>query len=703
MIRSDFKQNFSFNSDNRINLVLAVIFLLCLLMIGRLFYLQVINHDYYTALAASQHEMTAKLMPQRGKIFLQNPNDEENKLYPAATNKDFALIYIVPKDIIDKDKVIESLYYFFKKTAVEKEVDDLLKAQELDRLNQQLTLIANYTETEKKQAEAQISYEHEQFITDYSYLKIKEERRQEMINDRKQAIVTEYLKAFNKENDPYEEVQKKVDLDVTKQFHLSLLSDDWQSSKVKPESMELKNNQMYIKDVEVKTGKENYALLDYPGVGYIIETGRYYQDDNVGSQLLGFVGYGDAEPHGSYGLEGFFDNELFGRYGTVTSEHGAGGLMIINNREAQPKQDGDDLVLTIDHSAQYFVCNKIKESVEHYNAESGTIIVMNPKTGALLALCSYPDFDPNNYGEVKDPFLYNNPAIFDEYEPGSVMKPVTMASAVDQGKVTPTTTYFDDGYLMIDGWKKPVKNFDFDTAGGHGITNMIAVLEQSLNTGAVFAMRSIGGQTFADYVKAFGFGDKTGIELEGESSGNVSTIFGKKNRPVAEIYSATASFGQGITVTPLQMITAYAVLANGGELVKPYVVKEIIHADGSTIESRPTVIRRVIESQTAAVLTSMLTRVVESQYDKLAAVPGYYVAGKTGTAQIADSKTKGYFENQFNHTYVGFAPSDDARFVVLVRLEKPKGVRYASSSAAPIGGDVMKFLLDYYQVPKTRK
>jgi len=703
MIRSASRNNFGFNIDNRINFVLAIIFLFCLLMVGRLFYLQIISHDYYSALALGQHESTAKIAPERGRIFLQNPNDLENKLYPVATNKDFVLVYVVPKDVKDVDRMIDALFYFFKREAVEKEVDDLLKLQEVDRLNQQIALIADWPEAERLKAEANIKAEHEMFITDYSYLKIKEERRQEMIKDRQMAIKLEYLKIFNKENDPYEEVEKKVDLEVAKQFHLALISDDWQTSKVRPESMEIKNNQMYIKDYDLKTKKEKYELLEYPGVGYIIETQRYYQDNGQGAQLLGFVSYKDSEPHGYYGLEGMFDNELFGRYGAVKSERGAGGLMIVNEREAQPKQDGDDLILTIDHSAQFFVCSKIKAAVEHYNAESGSIIVMNPKTGALLAMCSYPDFDPNNYGDVEDPFLYNNPAIFDEYEPGSVMKPITMASAVDQGKVSPETTYYDEGYLMIDGWKKPVKNFDFDTAGGHGITNMVSVLEQSLNTGAVFAMRSIGGQVFADYVKAFGFGERTGIELEGEGSGNISTILSKRKRPVSEIYYATSSFGQGLTVTPIQMATSFAVLANGGELVRPYLVKEIVHPDGSKTETRPTVIRRVIDEQTASVLSGMLTRVVEFQYDKLASVPGYYVAGKTGTAQIADSGSKGYLENQFNHTFVGFAPSDAARFVVLVRLEKPKGVKYASASAAPIGGEVMKFLLDYYQVPKTRR
>ncbi|MFH0840592.1 MAG: penicillin-binding protein 2 [bacterium] len=703
MIRPAKRHNFTFNSDNRINFVLAIIFLLGLLLIGRLFYLQIINHDFYSALAIGQHQVFAKISPERGKIFIQNPNDQDNQLYPAAINKDFALIYIVPKDIKDADRVIDSLFYFFKKEAVEKEVDKLLLLQEEERLNLQLALIADWPEEERLKAEENIRYEHQLFITDFSYLKIKEERRQEMIEARRLAIKTEYLKLFNKENDPYEEVEKKVELEVAKQFHLSLISDDWASSKVKLESIEIRNNLMYIKNIDPKTGKEEFELLSYPGVGYLIEVHRYYQDNNIGAHILGFVSYKDYDPHGYYGLEGYFDDDLFGKYGSVKSERGAGGLMIVNEREIEAKENGDDLILTIDRPVQYFVCEKIKAATEHYQAASGTAIVMNPNTGAIIAMCSYPDFDPNNYSDVDDPGIYNNPALFEEYEPGSVMKAITMSAAIDQGKVSPTTTYYDEGFIMIDGWDKAIKNSDFDSSGGHGITNMVTVLEKSLNTGAIFAMRSIGGQVFGGYVKAFGFGDKTGIELEGESPGNISSIISKKNKPVSEIFSATASYGQGITATTMQMITAFAVIANGGELVKPYIVKEVVRPDGTKIETRPTVIRRVINEQTATVVSSMLTNVVEKQNGRYARVAGYYVAGKTGTAQIADARQKGYLKNQFNHTFVGFAPATDAKFVVLTKLEKPKGVKYAADSTAPLAGDILKFLLDYYQIPKTRR
>jgi cell division protein FtsI/penicillin-binding protein 2 len=273
-----------------------------------------------------------------------------------------------------------------------------------------------------------------------------------------------------------------------------------------------------------------------------------------------------------------------------------------------------------------------------------------------------------------------------------------MAASINEGKVTPQSTYEDRGYLKIEGWPKPIKNSDYESYGGHGVVDMTSVLENSLNTGAIFAMQRAGAETFARYVADFGFGEKTGVELEAESSGNIESLKRKTIRPVE---AATASFGQGITVTPLQLAAAFAVIANGGILMKPYLVGEIVNPDGSKVRTQPQQIRRVISERTALLVAGMMVKVIEHGHAKRAAVKGYYVAGKTGTAQVADKVRAGY-SDQTIHTFVGFAPVDDPKIVMVVRLDNPKDVRFADSSAAPLFGELAEFILNYYQVPKER-
>lgn len=693
------------NSNNRLNFVLAIIFLLVLGLIGKLFFLQILRHDYYAKAAASQHELYAEIEPERGKIYI---HDQENQLYPVATNKQFVEIYAVPSQVTDPQRLAETLYNFFKKPYVEEEVAKLLEAEAQDKLSQNLAYVATLPADQQPVLTEQVQTNHQLYLQDPTYLEFRQLKQEQMIQERKQAIIQKYLETFAKTNDPYEPLEKKVEPDLAKQFHLALISDDWQDSKIDLSRLDFKNDQVYLTDQAAtnQAGQPQVELLAYPGIGYALENYRYYLEGRFGSHILGFTTY-DKDlkndqygRHGYYGLEGFFDEELFGQYGSIVGERGAAGLLIAGNSQYQDKINGDDLVLTIERPIQYYACQRLDAMAEHYAADSGTVIVMEPKTGAIIAMCSYPDFDPNNYNEIEDVDVFNNPALFDQYEPGSVFKAITMAAALDQGKVTPTTTYTDEGQVMVPGWPKPIKNSDFDRVGGHGLTTMTGVLENSLNTGAIYAAQQLEPETFADYVKKFGFGEKTGIELEGEFPGNISNLTAKK---VKMIDVAVASFGQGITVTPLQMITAYAAIANGGYLVKPYLVEEIIHADGSKLVTKPKQLQQVISNHTAAMLSGMLASVVENGHSKNAQVPGYYVAGKTGTAQIASKDKRGYYESQYNHTFISFAPVNDARFVLLVKFENPKGYQYADSTAMPVARDIMEFLLNYWEVPKERR
>jgi cell division protein FtsI/penicillin-binding protein 2 len=325
---------------------------------------------------------------------------------------------------------------------------------------------------------------------------------------------------------------------------------------------------------------------------------------------------------------------------------------------------------------------------------------MDPKSGKITAMCSWPSYDLNNYNEVEDPSLFDNRVVSHQYEPGSVFKTITLAMAIDQGKINPDTYYEDKGRIDIPGWPKSIKNSDFSSKGGHGWVDMNYVLKNSLNTGSIFAAFRLGSDYFLDYLKKFGFGEKTGIELSSESSGDIDHLLSKN---VKEIDLATASYGQGIAVTPLQMISSYATIANGGKLMKPYIVDEILDSDGNTVKKiKPQEIRQVVSEQTAETMSAMLVNVVEDGYAGLAQVDGYYIGAKTGTAQIP-SPQGAYLSDQYIHNAVGSGPIEDPKFTILIKFDNPKVSAFAAGTVIPFFGEISDFLLKYYQVPKERR
>jgi cell division protein FtsI/penicillin-binding protein 2 len=671
----------------RLNYLVLIILLLAAALLIRLFFVQVWRHQSYLLAAQNQQEYSAQLEPKRGKIYLQ---DQDGSLHTLATNREFIRLYAVPNQITEPQKLAEALFDFFKKPALVKEIDEALAKEEADKLQQELATANNWPEEKRAAKIADVKTQQLARLSNPIYQDSKNKLRDELLKAKQGAQLADYLKLFSKTGDPYEPLENKVDVEQAKAFQAVLLGPGLTAG-----DLAYKDGRM----MNLKSGQE--AVVN--GLGYAPEAYRVYLEGSVASHLLGFVSYDKSErnqelgKHGSYGLEGYFDDELFGKYGSVKSERGAGGLVIAQDREYKVQQDGYDLVLTIDRNVQFFIDKVLREGGVKYNSESASILVLNPATGEIVAMASWPDFDPNKYNDVKDSNVFNNPIIFDQYEPGSVFKAVTMSAALDKGAVKPDTAYNDPGQMMIEGWPKPIKNSDYDSFGAHGRTTMVQVLEKSLNTGSIFAMKSVGVATFADYVKNFGFGVKTGIELEGEASGNIDSITAKKVRPIS---AANASFGQGISVTPLQMAMAFGALANGGKLMKPYVVKEV--RDGNTkviSQAEPRVLRQVISESTSALITGMLVNVVEKGHSKRAQVAGYYIAGKTGTAQVA---AKGGYGDKLNHTFVGFAPVDNPRFVILVKLYNPRGFEFAEATAVPLAHQVIEFLLNYWQVPKTR-
>jgi cell division protein FtsI/penicillin-binding protein 2 len=647
-------------SNNRLRLVVAIVFLLSGALIYKLFSVQIRQCDIYTALASSQHQVYNQLAPERGKIYLSENVDGQEKLYPLATNKDFASIYAIPKEIVNPREMAEKLYAFFD--------EPYLNAKTIEENSSSTPTSTPDSIPSSTTSETSLS----------------------SASSTKEEIIDGYFKKLNKPGDPYESLGKKLGTDDLLKLFAFLASTS--SAPVTANDLELRNEQVVYKKGTTTT---KFIL---PGFGFDLQKYRYYPEKEIASHILGFVSNADNKEVGKYGLEEFFNDELAGKAGYLKSEKGGqGNTIIVNDREYVKPEDGSDLILTVDRNIEFVACEKLKEAVKKHGADGGSVIIMNPKTGAIIAMCSVPDFDPNDYKDVSNIRVFNNPVTFDQYEPGSVFKAVTMSIAIDQGKVSPTTTYNDPGELMINGWDKPIRNSDFDTKGGHGVVDMNVVLENSLNTGAIFAMRQVGPTVFADYIKNYGFGEKTGIELGSESSGNIDNLLKPK---VREIDAATASFGQGIAVTSLQMIMPYQAIANKGIMMKPYIVKSIIRNDGQREETQPQQLRRVISSQTADTMSAMLVNVVEKGHSNKAYINGYYIGGKTGTAQIPTPG--GYLKGQYIHTFVGIAPIEDPAFVMLTKMDSPKDVTYAEGSVVPLWKDIADFILKYYQIPKTR-
>ena len=434
--------------------------------------------------------------------------------------------------------------------------------------------------------------------------------------------------------------------------------------------------------------------MNLKGVRLADETFRYYPAGELASHVLGFVGWKDDQFGGRYGSELLFEDRLKGEKGKLfQNSDGAGRWIATGLKEVSYAKDGDSFVLSIDHIVQYETEKILAAAIDKYQAKRGMIIVMESKTGKIISMASNPTFNPNEYAKVENMEAFRNLAVSDPYECGSVFKTITLASAIDAGKINPDTTYVDTGAVTEAGYT--IKNSDLKA---NGLMTMTQVLEKSLNTGAIYAERLVGNQAFAGYIKNFGFGELTGADIFAEVPGNLSNLSNYKRN--IEFY--TASFGQGITVTPLQLISAYNAIANDGVLLKPQIVDKVMHGDGSVTETATEQVRRVISQQSAGEITQMLRSVVTDGHGKQANVPGYLVGGKTGTAQVA-GPSGGYTDGESIGSFAGFAPTNDPQFTILVRLDDPKTVQWAESSAAPTFGELMKFLLDYYHVEPTEK
>lgn len=435
----------------------------------------------------------------------------------------------------------------------------------------------------------------------------------------------------------------------------------------------LKKDSLYelLKNKLAEEEISNLKKINLPGIYLGVERGRYYPLESLASQVIGFLG---GDDHGQYGLEGYYDDIMQGK-------------------------ENSDLILTLDYSLQFQAEKLLSMAKESLDIEEGQIIVINPNSGKILALASFPNFNPNQYEKYakENNFeIFQNPAIQKTFEPGSIFKPITMAAALDQEVITPQTTYIDEGVVRIGD--DVIHNFQNRVWGKKTMTE---VLEWSINTGAVFAEQKVGHQLFLEYIEKLGLFEKTGIDLNGEVF-SVNSEFKKGY----EINFATASFGQGIEMTPIQLVRAISAIANGGKLVKPYLVDKIVVSESGkperVIETQPEIQNdSVISQKTASQLTAMLVSAVENGYGKRVQIPGYYIAGKSGTAQIPWSalgiNKPGYSEKTIQ-SFLGFLPAFNPQFLILVKLQNPKAVS-ASGSAVQVFRDLTKYIIDYYQIP----
>jgi len=465
-------------------------------------------------------------------------------------------------------------------------------------------------------------------------------------------VVAFFLKA-GKKDDPYEEIARRV-----------------------PEESATR-----IKEMEI------------PGVSIFSEKWRYYPGETIAAHTVGFVGWNGDSLGGRYGLERYYDDvlrrgeeNLYVNFFAEIFANLGKSLFYRGSREG-------DIVISIEPEVERHLETVLRDVVKKWNADSGGAIIIDPKTGAVYALASYPTFDPNHFEKEKKHTIFSNPLVENMYEMGSIVKPLTMAAGLDARVVTAKSTYNDAGFLVLNTAR--IGNYD---GKARGVVSMQEVLNQSLNTGAVHVMQKVGKEKFAKYMLSFGIGEETGIDLPNEIPGLVTNL--KSSR---DIEYATASFGQGIAMTPIAMTRALAVLANKGVLVTPHIVTRIDYPLSSKEINLSDDVRRVIKEEAAEEITRMLVGVVDTALvGGVQKLPRYSIAAKTGTAQMALPEGGGYYDDRYLHSFFGYFPAYDARFLVFLYMVYPKEVRYSSQTLTDPFFDVAKFLINYYEIPPDR-
>lgn len=425
------------------------------------------------------------------------------------------------------------------------------------------------------------------------------------------------------------------------------------------------------------TVAESVRELDYDGLQIDPLPRRFYPQGKLLCHILGYV---DFNGYGGGGVEGYYQADLAGKAASKTIN-----ISPLTTQDSVIAHEGADLVLTIDRTVQYVVEEKLQEALAEYGAQSGSIIVMNPQTGAILAAAASPCFDPFEFYKADDKALFN-PITQQQHEPGSVMKLVTMAAALDSGLFTPQSTYYDAGVLEVGGHK--TVNWD---RSAPGTTDMTTLLARSLNVGAATLSTTMGPDLYYDYMQKFGFGRPTNVDVIGEAAGQMPL----PGSPIwTESMLATNAYGQSIAVTPLQMITAVSAIPNHGKIMQPYLVQEI-HRGDDVIIHKPSVLSQPISAEAAEEVNTMAITAVAREVPE-AQIPGYTIAGKTGTAEIAEN---GVYIDDTIASFIGWLPADDPELLIYVKLDRPQTQPWGSLTAAPTFAKIARELVVLLDIP----
>ncbi|MBI2617864.1 penicillin-binding protein 2 [Candidatus Kaiserbacteria bacterium] len=563
----------------RIRVILGFVLLVAAFLLTKLYFVQIVYGDEYSARADRQYVRPNENLFDRGSIFFE---DKDGRLVSAATLKTGFTVSINPNVLQNPENVYEKISGII----------------ELDR--------------------------------------------------------DEFFKRAGKTDDPYEEIAKRV-------------------------------------------SPENGLLIDglhIEGVKVHKERWRFYPGEALAAQTIGFVAFQEDELSGRYGLERYYNDTLSRNTNNLYVNFFAEIFSNINTAlfTGDDGREGD-IVTTIEPSVQLFLERKLEEIGEKWNPRQAAGIIINPQNGEIYAMGIYPSFDINRFSEVEDASVFSHSLVEGAYEMGSIIKPLTLAAGLDSGAITADTTYYDQGFVTLDGLT--ISNFD---GKGRGRVPMQEILNQSLNTGATFVMQKMGTETFREYMLKYGIGKETGIDLPNEGVGLVKNLESPRT-----IEYATASFGQGIAITPIETVRALSTLANGGVLVTPHLGKEIKYRTGLSKTISYVDGQRVLQESTSEEITRMLVKVVdEALLGGTVKFPNYSVAAKTGTAQIANTEERGYYDDRFLHSFFGYFPAYDPRFLVFFIMLEPKEVRFASQTLTLPFIDSVHFLINYYDVPPDR-
>jgi len=741
-----------FNIDPGI-IFLGIIYLVTGIIIVRLFYLQVIKHDFYQAEAARAHNQSSKLPAHRGEIFIKDY--AANEKVRVATNTTLDTLFADPAIIKDK-KIVA---------------------------NRIAPLIFNLEEA-REQDLVRIKRDQLRSQTIEEYNKIKPLKDDEL------------YKSF------YDEILAKLSQDIRPTILLADTLDENTLNYIanlKINGTEIKNNQLYAYPLQIQDrkgtatqlseflnrppaelervlkGVNHYVVLkekikpeisaqikktiaedqgkNFSGLGLTEKYFRFYPEGKLAANILGFV---NGQSIGSYGIESKFNTELSGKNGIFQGQKDAGGRQItVGETVIQPAVDGANITLTIDRSIQMHVEQQVQKAVKDYRADSGQVIIMNPKTGNIIAMAHFPTFDPNQYGKIYEKEeinltadqkknlvsiegktnefwlyynvvahdrtlvfketltdgteiyekyknnvgaeAYQNKIVSEPYEPGSVFKVIAMAIGIDDKDVTPTTTINDPGFVEIElrpGVKKQIRNVSEKCTGRVTMTD---VLGNSCNTGMAYVAKEMGRNLFYNYMKKFGLGERTEIEFDNENAGKIPA----GQWAESELY--TYAFGQGLTVTPIQMVTAISAIANNGVMMQPHIIESIEKEPGKIITTQPSILGQVISPETAKQITAMMVNAVENGVAKGAALSNHYIAAKTGTAQTYKNGVPLSGAGTTITSVGGFGPIENPQWVMLVKLDRPRSSEWSEGTASVLYKNIASFLYEYYSTPPDKK